>query len=114
MTRENTRLDKRKLRDAEFLFEQRMCEFLLFAFLVRLYSALAPGVGELHRAALARSKIFRADLLAIDECDRQPVSQPRAKFLHQIQRQRRPVRAFRVEIANKRVKPDAGERGDAI
>ena len=91
-----------------------MLERFLFAFLIRLDDEFAAGVAEFHRAAFAFHKMFRRDLLPVDERDRQPVGQSRAKFLHQIQRQRWPIGTIHMQEADKRIKPDARQRRHAI
>ena len=114
MTGEDASLNERQLAEAQILIQQRMVQGFLFALLVGGDDAFAPGVGEFDRAAFAQLEIIRADLLAVDERDRQAVGEPRAKLFHQVQRQRGSVRAFDVQIADEGVQPDAGQRRDAI
>ena len=111
---QDARLHKGELRNAKFLIQQRVRESLLFALLICFDDALPPSIGELHRATFARAKIFRADLLPVDEGDGETVGQPRAEFLHEIERQCRAIGPLRVEKADERVEADAGQRSDAI
>ena len=85
MAREDSCLNIRQLRDPQRLIQQRMIQRLLLAFLIRLDDKSATGVGELNCTAFAFFKMFRSDLLPVDQCDSQPVGQPRAELLHEIQ-----------------------------
>ena len=77
MPGQDARLDERHLSHAQVLFQQRMVEALLFPFLVRFDDELATRVRELDRAAFPLVEVSRADLLAIDERDGEPIRQPR-------------------------------------
>ena len=114
MAREHAGLNEGHLADAQLLVQQRVLQGFLLASLVSLNDMLASGFREFHRAALPLAKVFRADLFAVDQRDGQPVGNPRSKFLHQIQRQRRSVGPLGVEKTHKGVEADAGQRGDAI
>src|ERR1035437_4054051 len=91
-----------------------MRQLLLLALLIRRYDQLAPRIRELHRPALAPPEVLRPDLLPFPQRPRQSVRQPRAELLHQVQRQRRTVRAFRMEEPDKRIEANTGQRRDAI
>ncbi len=88
MSRQNARLNIGHLGEPQILIQQRMFQRFLFAFLIGFDDEFTSGVAEFHRAALAFQKMFRRDLLPVDKRNGQPVSQPRAKFLHQIQSER--------------------------
>jgi hypothetical protein len=87
---------------------------LLLPLLIRRDDEPAAGIGELDGATLALPEMLRADLAPIDQRDRQPVGDPGAELLHQVKRQRWPVRAFRVQEADERVETDRSERRDAV
>ena len=91
-----------------------MLQRFLLARLVGLNDQLASGVREFHRAALALAEMVRPDLFAVDERHGQPVSQPRAKFLHQIQRQSRTVGTFDVKKTDKRVQSHRCQRRQTV
>src|SRR5260221_3936441 len=114
MARQNASLDKWHLSDAQVLLQQRVLHGFFLPLLVGGDDQPASGVGELDGPALALPEVLRADLAPIDQRDRQPVSDPGAELLHQVERQSRPVRAFRVEEADERVESDGGERRDAV
>ncbi len=91
-----------------------MRQCFLFALLIGGDDEFSPVIGKLDGAAFAHIEVFRGNLLAIDQSNREPVGQPRAKFLHQIERQRGPVWAFRMQETDERIQADAGERGKTI
>ena len=111
---QNTGLDKWHLPDAQVLLQQWVLHGFLFPLLIGGDDEPASGIGELDGPALALPEVFRADLPPIDQRDRQSVGNPGAELLHEVERQGRPVRAFRVEEADERVEPDRGERRDAV
>src|ERR1035437_3311836 len=114
MPGQDARLPEGELRDPELLFQQRMRQLLLLALLIRRYDQLAPRVCELHRPTLADAEVLRPDLVPVHQRHRQPVGQPGAELLHQVQRQRRTVGAFRMEEPDKRIEANTGQRRDAI
>lgn len=69
-------MNKRELTNAQLLIQQRMLQHLLFANLVGLDDKLAPGIREFNRATFALTKMFRADLSAVNEGDSEAVGQP--------------------------------------
>ena len=68
-----------------FCSKQRMVEALLFAFLVGFDDQFAAGVGKFHGPAFAQGEMVGLYLLAVDECDREAVSQPGAEFFHEVE-----------------------------
>ena len=60
------------------------------------------------------SEMVGLDLLPVDQRDGETVGQPRAKFFHQVEGERRAIGTVGMEKADERVEADAGQRGDAI
>ena len=69
MTREETRLNKRQLRDAQILIQQWVCERVLLALLIGFDHRFAACLGKFDSATFAIQKITRSDLLPVDEGD---------------------------------------------
>src|SRR6266516_1440830 len=105
--RQNPGLNERHLSNAEVLLQQWMGQALLFPFLICFDDELATRVG-VHRAAFALVEMSRADLLAIDEGDGEPIRQPRSELFHEVQCQRWPIRPVNVKKADERIKPHTG------
>ena len=110
----NAGLDKWHLPDAQILIEQRVLHSFLLPFLIGGDDQPASGIGELDGATLALPEMLGTDLAPIDQRNRQPVGDLGAELLHQIEGQRRPIRAFRMKEADEWVETDCGKRGDAI
>src|SRR2546426_7105243 len=97
-----------------FLSQHGMGEPLLFQSRVRFDPELPTRLCELHRATFALVEMIRADLLAIDERDGQPIRQPRTELFHEVQRQRWAIRPVNVEKTDERIKAHARQRRDAV
>ena len=111
---EEAGLDREELLEADFLLEQGMVQFSLFAFLPSLDDFSSAFVGELDGAAFAFIKMFGLDLLAVDEGDGEAVGEPGAEFFHEVERGCRPAGPGGVEPADVGVEPGGGEGGETV
>src|SRR5208283_3894458 len=91
-----------------------MQQVLLLSFLIRFDNQLSSCLSEFDRATFAHHKIIELNLLAVNERYCEAVGQPRAEFLHQIERQRRSVWSVGVEKTDEWIKADARECRYAI
>lgn len=114
ITRQDAGLDEGHLAQAQILVEQRVLQPLLLALLVGADDRFAAGLGELDRPPFPSPEVLGADLLSVDQRDGQAVGQPGPEFLHQIERQGRPVRPVGVQKADERVEAGGGQGGDAV
>src|SRR5690348_1245695 len=69
MPSENARLHEGHLRQSQVLIQERVVEVLLLPLLVRFDDELPSRVGEFDRAAFPLDKMFRGDLLPVNQCD---------------------------------------------
>ena len=91
-----------------------MLQLFLFALLVRHDDVLPPILSEMDGSAGLLDEMLRRDLPTVDEAQSQPFGNDRPEFFHQVQPERGPSRAQRMEKSHLRVEADALGRGYAI
>ena len=89
---------------APSLLQKRMDEFFSLPFLPGYEHFLARVLTKGHSPVFLPIKIGTIKLLSIEQCHGKAISKDRPKFLHEIERQRRPT----GPIAMENLPPDRG------
>lgn len=91
-----------------------MLDLILLSLLPGGEDLLAPFVGEQDGPVFFAAKVMGADLLAIDEGEREAVGERGAKLLHQVEGKSLPTRAIAMEVPHGGVEPVRGERSGGV
>src|SRR6266852_4798965 len=89
-----------------FLFKHGVLYLFLLALLIRHYHFFATLIVQVDRAPRSLNKMFGCYLAAVDESQREPLSDHRAQFFHEVQTERWPARTEGMEKSHLRVQTD--------
>ncbi len=100
--------------DGDFIVEEGVFDFLLFAFLPVGEDLFPAFVVEQDGAGFGSAKVFGTDLLAVDKRQGKTIGEWRAKFFHEIEGESGAARTIPVEESDSGIKSVGGERTGGI
>src|SRR4051812_44251300 len=96
------------------LVKERVLALFLLALLPCRENGLATAIRKQNGAAVARLKVIRTQLPAVEQRQRQAVGQHRPEFFHEVECKAWPARTFAMQKTDRRVEAHAFDGTAAI